>query len=275
MISRVRQRRDRAAGRPLSWGRWLTGIATILLLAGPPLTAPVHAQEDLDWNWGELFYGSTYQTVLTVTNDCDQPRTIQVFYAYGAPASPYITAPLTSPTDRKSYVVPPGTTDIPVTIQTPPAPTFTLPPPGNHGVFVDVADPARAVLAVEHHSLPACPQTCPRKYRYYHISGHIHFNTDPPSTDPLAVSPCRIWWDTGRRPADLDRDCTQEIRALASAYRQLLVSGVGDDPAWDWFPALEDILSMSAEELVAMKQRAEAQRAASRVVGDAPAEGAS
>jgi hypothetical protein len=258
-------------------GRTAGSAVAILLLVGSLGSAPARGhggiQDTFDWDWGELFYNSTYQTVLTVTNDCDVPRTVHVFYAFGAPASPYVTAPLTSPTDRKSYVVPPGSTDIPITIQTPPAPTFTLPPPSSaHGVFVDIADPARAVLAVEHRGLPGCPRSCPDEFRYYSISGHIHFNPNPPA-DPLAVSPCRIWWDTGRKPAGLTRDCTQEIRALASAYRQLLISGVAGSPAWAWFPSLDAILSMSAEDLVALKLKADAQLAQSRVIDGAPAEG--
>jgi hypothetical protein len=136
---------------------------------------------------------------------------------------------------------------------------LTLPPPSaSHGIYLDLSGYR---IRVHHEGYDACPRSCNEKEAFYWISGHIHFDPDaPPPPGPLAVSPCRIWWDTGEKPEDLNRDCTQEIRALASAYRQLLLASLVEDSAeWDWFPPLDAILSMSAEDLVAMKIRADAQ----------------
>lgn len=204
------------------------------------------------WPWGELFYDSVFKTMLTVTNDCDEPRPISIHTGL----APYVV----SPANGSTYTIPPGSTDIEITVQTPPAPTsFTLPPPSSsHGIYLDLSGYR---IRVHHEGYDACPRSCQEMESFYWISGHIHFDPNaPPPPGPLAVSPCRIWWDTGEKPDDLKRDCTQEIRALASAFRQLLLGSlVEDSAAWDWFPSLDAILSMAAEDLVAMKMRADAQ----------------
>jgi hypothetical protein len=130
-----------------------------------------------------------------------------------------------------------------------------------HGIF----DTIEGSVVVWHPFTPGPPH-CMANRTKYSVAGHVHFDPSPPpdkrGPEKIAgATPCQVWWNTGQRPATLDKDqdCTEEIRALAKSYRDRVLQPLVDrDPAaWQWLPGSDAVGTMSIEELLAMKNRAQ------------------
>lgn len=227
------------------------------------------------WHWGELVYGKTYSTYLTVTNRCDTPETISIFTHNLS----YLKFP------RKVRVAGGEAKKVPMTITMPPEPPPPFVPPGgtppawgwvppplvpNAGGakfhqpnFADIAKEKGEVILW--HPLR---NDCRPERTTYDVTGHIHFgppdDSGGPSGPEKIASPdvCEVYWLTGEPPAQLDgEDCTDEMRSLASRWRETVVQPyVDSDPgAWGWLPEASHIEQMSIDDLLEMKRRADTQ----------------
>ena len=208
-----------------------------------------------DWVWGELRYGTSYKTKLKLTNKCTNPETVTLTTSN----LPWISVPGKVTIPGKSSV------DLDITIVIPPMPKITfLTGHENLGpdpFFVDIKGD-KEELKVWH----PWNGDCLPKREIYKVSGHIHPGEPDSDSDPgpqrLATTPpCRVWWNTGERPAQAKEDCTDSFRKFAVHYREKIVQGFAtrDPAAWAWLPSSPQIRDMSASELLAMKQRADAQ----------------
>jgi hypothetical protein len=218
---------------------------------------PVIRQAAGDWEWGELFYGKTYPTKLTVSNKCDTPETATI--TVNDLSYLEIAKKVTIP--AKSSI------EVDAKITTPPPPTIQLTgretlPEG--GFFTDITD---ASVVIWH---PWNPPHCMPKRETYNVTGHIHYPPDDPSggsgSSPqaqklLTADPCTVYWNTGQPPPGLEEDCTEKMRVLAIHYRERILAGlVAYSPAdWQWLPTAAELRAMSVEELLAFKAQAEAQ----------------
>lgn len=150
-------------------------------------------------------------------------------------------------------VVRPGVTEFDVTIVTPPPPDLSglIPPPGfdPKSIFDEIAG---QLVVYSKGQPPAC---MPSREEYV-PGGHVHLDPNPKSKSESGPR-CRDWWDREQKPRGLTRDCTGEIRDLALTYvRTTLQPLVEKNPAaWRWLPSPEQILTMSVEDLIAMKVR--------------------
>lgn len=209
-----------------------------------------------DWEWGELVYGETYPTKLTVTNKCETPETATITVN----DLPYLEI-------AKQVTVPARSSiDVEAKITTPPPPNIiltgheTLP---EDGIFEDIKD---ASVVIWH---PWNPPHCMPKRETYNVTGHIHFPPDDPgggAADPqpqklLTADPCTVYWNTGQPPPDLEEDCTEKMRVLALHFRERILAGLAErSPGdWDWLPSALEIRAMSVPELLGFKARAESQ----------------
>ncbi len=208
-----------------------------------------------DWDWGELVYGRTYNTKLTLTNQCASAETVTITKV----DLPYLTAPEKVTIPGKSSV------ELALSIVTPPPPNITFLtgheniPEG--GIFVDITGDSE-MLKVWH----PWNGDCLPKRETYKVTGHIHYDDADTDKDPgpqrlATVGPCRVWWNTGERPAQAEKDCTLEFRTFALHYREKVIQGFAsrDPAAWAWLPVSGEIREMTAAALLAMKQRADAQ----------------
>jgi hypothetical protein len=209
-----------------------------------------------DWEWGELVYGNTYPTKLTVTNKCDTPETAIITVN----DLPYLDIAKQVRVPAKSSI------EVEAKITTPPPPNIVLTghetlPEG--GLFEDIKD---ASVVIWH---PWNPPHCMPKRETYNVTGHIHFPQDDPDAGGggpqpqkiLTADPCTVYWNTGQPPPGLEEDCTEKMRALAVHYRErILASLVKTAPAeWEWLPSAAEIRAMSTEEMLAFKARTESQ----------------
>ena len=217
--------------------------------------SPVIRHTAGNWPWGELLYGRTYPTTLTIRNDCWSDETVGIFVTN----LPYISLPASATVPARSSL------DVPIDIVTPPPPNLiltgreTIP---EHGIFGDVQGEV-----VVWHAWTAEPECMPNR-ESYQASGHIHYDLTPPATPPspekiAGAGPCQVWWNTGERPPQVkdDAECVDPIRRLASEYRsRVLQSHVDRAPgAWSWLPAVDETGQMSIEQCLAMKAKAQAQ----------------
>jgi hypothetical protein len=216
---------------------------------------PAIGYADGNWPWGELLYGKTYPTTLTITNKCKTPETVGIFVT----GLPYISLPPTATVPAE------GELELPINIVTPPKPNIlltgheTLP---EHGIFGEIEGEI-----VIWHPWRFNPDCLPKR-ESYKASGHIHFDVTPPPAPPVpekiaGAGPCQVWWNTGARPATLkeDQDCIAEIRNLAATYRLRVLQPLVDraPSEWGWLPSAEQIAQMSIEECLGMKAKAQAQ----------------
>lgn len=208
-----------------------------------------------DWPWGELLYGKTYPTKLTIKNECWSDETVGIFVTN----LPYISLP-------GSVTVPARSSkDVPIDIITPPPPNLiltgreTIP---EHGIFGEVEGEI-----VVWHPWRFDPSCSPNR-ETYKARGHIHYDLTPPPPPPsperiAGAGPCQVWWNTGQRPPQVkdDRECLEPIRQLASDYRsRVLQTHVDRSPAaWAWLPVVDQIGTMEIGALIAMKHRAHEQ----------------
>jgi len=208
-----------------------------------------------NWQWGELRYGTSYKTRLKLTNTCATPETVTLTTSN----LPWISVPGKVTIPGKSSV------DLDITIVIPPMPKITfLTGHENLGpdpFFVDIKGD-KEELKVWH----PWNGDCLPKREIFKVSGHIHpdepKSDDDPGPQRLATTPpCRVWWNTGERPAQAKDDCTDAFRKFAVHYREKIVQGFAnrDPAAWHWLPGSPEIRTMSATALLAMKQRADTQ----------------
>ncbi len=221
-----------------------------------------------DWPWGERYYDSVFAAPLVIHNKCDSPQDVGIF-VYD---NPYLTMP-------NVVTVPPGDTTVTGTVQLapePPGPHHSgdgwidfgniiippgmMPPPTFHQPNFEEIE---GEVVVWHAWSPSTDCNAVRKT--YTISGHMHFRPPPPpggGPERLATTDlCTFYWLIGEPPAQLgDKDCTEEMRALASRFVDAIlgpyVRNSPDD--WAWLPSLGEIASMSIPEMLAMKAHAEA-----------------
>ena len=210
---------------------------------------------DGDWRWGELLYGKTYPTKLTIRNECWSDESVGIFVTN----LPYVTLPSSVTVPAKS------TLDVPINIVTPPEPNLVLTGREQiplHGIFGTVEGEI-----VVWHPWRFDPSCLPNR-ESYKATGHIHYDLTPPPAPPspektAGAGPCQVWWNTGERPPQVksEEECTDPLRQLASAYRsRVLQSQVERAPSeWGWLPSVEQIAQMSIEECLGMKAKAQAQ----------------
>lgn len=208
-----------------------------------------------DWPWGELLYGKTYPTEITITNDCWSAETVGIFVSN----LPYVTLPSSVTVPAK------GKLNVPINIVTPPEPKLLLTGREKipeHGIFGTVEGEI-----VAWHPWTADPECMPKR-ESYKATGHIHYDLTPPPPPPApekiaGAGSCQVWWNTGARPATLkeDQDCTAEIRDLAATYRLRVLQPLVDraPSEWGWLPSAEQIAQMSIDECLGMKAKAQAQ----------------
>lgn len=232
-----------------------------------------------DWEWGERYYDSQFDTTLVITNNCKSPQPVSIFI-YDLP---FLTLP-------SHLTVPPGQTAVVGKVKLPPEPppplrlglpgepgwghvdygkalgpnpVFPFPPPKLHQPnFAKIA----GRVVTWHPWSPGSGDNCYPKRQTYHVSGHIHFRPPPPEGDggpEKIASPgvCQVYWNTGVPPAQLkDKDCTAEMRELARNFRErVLPSYVFNSPGdWLWLPDGKAIGAMRIQDLLAMKARASA-----------------
>lgn len=233
-------------------------------------------QKKGNWNWGEMYYGGTYNTKLIVTNECNSIEPVTVFVNN----LPYIK------NLQENLMVPPGSHELDVTIETPPEPDppLRLGLPGEPTLeswgHVDFS----GIFIAPGQSPPHQPnfeqvdgevvlwhpwgQNCTPVRETYKASGHIHFR--PPKPEPPPSGPeklaetdvCEVYWKTGSPPGQIaSDDCTEKIRALAIEYfASFLGPYIADAPEqWRWLPGQEALNQMSIGDLLAVKMRAEKQ----------------
>lgn len=234
-------------------------------------------KEPADWDWQELFYEGTYPTALHVTNRCDTPEPV------------YITHDLPYLEIQPDAVIPPGGTDVPAVIRTPMTPsppirTGAPDEPGYGWVEPPHYDPATGTST----RLPGEPEfhqpnflqvdgrvsiwhpwrdPCMPNRQEWTVTGHVHFRPPPPEggdegpREIASPDPCVVYWNLGSPPSGFDgRDCTDVFRGLAIDYvRRIVEALVAEDPeAWAWLPGGDAIRSMTADEVLALKNRADA-----------------
>lgn len=260
--------------------RMATGCCLVLAVLCASPSAPQAQRGTMqgwDWNWGELFYGRSYQTTLTIKNTCPSPELVRIDISgppkgaqsigqSGTPVS--IAAMLSIPSaacvgeSRRTCRVtaPSGETELELVISTPPAPDLAAIPAGftEETLFDELGGELQ--LASDSGSV-----RCIGQVDTYTASGHVHVDPDPAATQEGFKDDrptCRDYWETERRPPGLDEDCTDEIRSLATSYRRdVLEPLVAASPKdWAWLPSVAQIQEMSIDELLAMKARAEGQR---------------
>lgn len=223
----------------------LIGHTGPALAAGPQITpVGMFIGKAFNWNWGELYFDSTYTTELKITNDCPQPRNVKLAIANAL--KPYLTI------EGHSKPIPAKAKDHPlkVTITTPPEPKpKPKPDPLDYFIFPN------AMVEILHEGLGNCMQA----YTEYHVSGHAH--RKPISGGRLPQGLCRVWWETLEKPKQLseEEDCLEEFRELAKNLIQaILPIHIAHDPQkWSWLPSILEIQHMSSQELLVLKARAD------------------
>lgn len=229
-----------------------------------------------NWPWGEMFYGREYETTLVAKNRCDAPQTVNVFvhdlpYLKGLPTQ--VEVPALSEVDLPVTIETPPEPDPPInpTPFDPSAPGFGWVPPPDLPPQPNPFDPT-APKWHQPNFLPVKGRVvlwhpwkgnCQPRRVTYHADGHIHFNPPDDSADrgpeKLATpDPCAVYWNTGEPPPGLEgRDCTETFRGLAVALLERVVTprAAADPDTWSWIPTVADVQSMSADELLAVRDR--------------------
>lgn len=209
----------------------------------------------IGWAWGELLYDRTYKSDLEVTNDCETARPMEALVGSGI--APYLSiAELT--------MVPPKTKafKIPITITTPPVPNIVVPPGGGSfdwTPWVDIGARPAARIVLQHRADPMCRS----EDKMYAVSGHIHVDPNPGSSNQ-ETDFCTAIWNSGNPLPGYDLDqCTDRFRELLQHYLDTVLRPYVDaEPgAWDWFPTAEEIAALSAADALEMKKQAAQQRA--------------
>lgn len=241
-----------------------------------------------NWPWGDKYYGKTYKYNLTVRNRCDRERTVFIAkndLPFLMDLPPTVTVPPRDSVELELTVETPPEPDPPINPNPfdPTAPGFGWVPPPDLPPQPNPFDPTAPkwhqpnFLPVEGNVVMWHPWkawqdedgtwfSCDPRRVTYNATGHIHFNPPPPDagdSGPREIAkpdPCVVYWNTGERPPDLEegRDCTEVFRGLAIILLEMIVlPRVEEDPdAWDWLPAVSDIQSMTAEQLLAFRDRA-------------------
>lgn len=255
-------------------GKPVTRPGTVFPEDGSP---PVRrAAGDIDW--GERYYDSEFDQILSATNRCNEPRPVHITVN----GLPYLTLPssvLVGAGETKEFrgkVKLPPEPPPPLRLGLPGEPgwgwvDFPAPPAGQPFPVPKIHQPNFVQIdgSVElwHPWAPAAAGDagdCFPKLVTYTVTGHIHFRPPPPSGDagPSRIatpSPCQVYWNIGLPPAQLgDRDCTQEMRSLARRFIDgPLGPYIGNAPEeWYWLSAMS-VDEMSIDQLLHMKRRAE------------------
>jgi hypothetical protein len=210
------------------------------------------------WPWGEQFYDQNASTTLDLANDCTTAQFATISVHPGL--APMLDIP-------RSVAVPAKTTlSIPVGIIAPPTPhPIPFPPPlgGPLDLYMDLSQYQLIIVIQGSGAPPGSGAECERQQNQLRqVTGHFHI--DPTFTPPYrgpSLTPCDVWWYSGRKPPNFDEDCTDRFLALLAHYRDVTLDVLirSDPDAWSWYPSGEQLAAMSAEEILAVRLRAEAQ----------------
>ena len=231
-----------------------------------------------DWDWGEKYFESEFESALIITNNCLTPQPVKI----DKDNLPYLTIP-------ENVVVPPGQTPIKAKIKLPPEPPMPIltgipgePKPqwGHVPIPPFVVPPGQPPPKIHQPNFtqingtvtawhPWAPSdgNCYPKRTVYKTVGHIHFRPpqpDPPDQGPSQLATpdvCEVYWNIGVPPAQLkDEDCTQKIRELAAAFiDRVLPPYIQNSPeSWLWLPDGGALEQMGIQQLLGMKARASA-----------------
>ncbi len=245
--------------------------------ANLPDNSPGVLTSTTDWPWGEKYYASEFDASLVVTNNCDTPQPVKITIDN----LPYLTLP-------ESVIVPKGQTVITGKVKLPPEPPppirLGLPgePGWGHVEFPPIIVPPgmpppklhqpnfaeiKGTVVTWHPWVPSGGGAeCYPKRQTYEASGHIHFRPPPPDGGdggPQRIATpdvCEVWWNIGVPPAQWDgEDCTRKIRELARRYIDLVLAPyiLNAPEEWLWLPEAGAVDTMSIEDLIAVKVRAD------------------
>jgi hypothetical protein len=193
------------------------------------------------YDWGSRFYDDEFTDKYEFENNCDAP----VVLTFNTTGVSFLSI---KPSD---WTAKPGRTEVPVTITTPPWP--------DRPQCTDLT----GVLIVSSSGYDAEDGVCHPSQRSYTVTAHVHWWDRPPPPPKLKVAgpdACTVWWNTGLRPqAALDQTCLDTIRRLGALYRDwVLAAAAGQPPEeWSWLPSAAQVVSMSIDGLLKMKERAD------------------
>ena len=192
------------------------------------------------YDWRTRHFDETFGDKYEFVNNCDQPVTL-TFDNHNVPF--LLVMPRVD--------VKPGKNEIPVTLTTPAWPDVPQ--------CIDL----KGTWVVESTGYEAGDAVCHPSITTYSVSAHVHWwDRAPPPPKLRAAVPdaCRVWWNTGQRPNATDAECLEPIRRLAAEYRKWIEPALAGRPAyeWSWLPSAVQMASMSIEELLLVKAKADA-----------------
>ena len=208
-----------------------------------------NASGSADWNFGQVYRGTTYKVNFPLTNSCRVPQTVTITY----PASMDLTGPATVDVPPKSTV------EVPLVLKVPELNIPIGPLPLGIDFQCTVVE---GQITMEHPELKRVESTPAGKYTYIchgakqtysiYMHEHIHDAPDPPGggggkPDKKKTDACDIYWSTGEFTPDEDHhkpeDCRPEIEDLAF---QLLTQDIAplekqhDPGMFAWLPKTMD-----------------------------------
>jgi len=227
-----------------------------------------NASGTADWNLGQLYRGQTYHLKFPLENNCRTAQTVTITY----PTSIALTGPATV------FVPPKSKVDVPLTWA---VSELTVPiPPWPLGVDFRCTPVHDAITMVhpetsgtQRSPLGTYTYVCHAMKRTYSIYAHLHIY--PKSDDGGGGGPkkpkkkkthptCDTLWSVNEFQPDATHrspeDCRSDLQLLAHDMFDTDIARLRarNPSAWSWLPPASAIDSMSAADLLALHERADA-----------------